>query len=318
MNAFAAGSSADISAQNIDVNPNLLTKNQSKQFALHDGAGPSVGSYVPVSAMSGIAGMGPSSSAASMGLGGPSGIAGSTEDIYGMSNQQTSSTMPQGSQSKDTKDTGFGSAQSSGMKKGPFLFNEPSAEDLSQGFEDPVDAQAQPLGSAAPGLKSLGKRESGSLEGNNLQALSQPGQRLGNSNPTKGPDLSKKGSGVPQALNPQLKMPSQGAQISGFNSLQPGENTNMMDRYYNSRPDEDDGIPEDQSNNNESLDAVNISTPGTYGNNFQGRPQTSHGRVRKNVAPVNGIQKREEKQTGLGETSVQNWDETKETDVSRQ
>lgn len=98
MNAFAAGSSADISAQNIDVNPTLLAKNQSRQFQLHDGAkGPSAaGSYVPVSAMSGIAGVGPSSSA--NGLGGPSGIAGSTEDIYGMSNQQSSSTMPQSNQ----------------------------------------------------------------------------------------------------------------------------------------------------------------------------------------------------------------------------
>lgn len=32
---------------------------------------------------------------------------------------------------------------------------------------------------------------------------------------------------------------------------------------------------------------------------------------------MNGIQKREEKQTGLGETSVQNWDESRETDVSK-
>lgn len=33
---------------------------------------------------------------------------------------------------------------------------------------------------------------------------------------------------------------------------------------------------------------------------------------------MNGLQRREEKQTGLGETSVQNWDESKETDISKQ
>lgn len=93
MNAFAAGSNADISAQNIDVNPTLLTKNQSKQFPLNEGhPGSSFlngSSYVPVSAMSGIAGMGSATSAAGKGLAGPGGIAGSSEDIYGMSNQQT-------------------------------------------------------------------------------------------------------------------------------------------------------------------------------------------------------------------------------------
>ena len=98
MNAFAAGSNADISAQNIDVNPNLLTKNQSKQFSLNEGhPGSSFlngSSYVPVSAMSGIAGMGSATSAAGKGRAGPAAIAGSSEDIYGMSNQQTSSTMP--------------------------------------------------------------------------------------------------------------------------------------------------------------------------------------------------------------------------------
>ena len=61
MNAFAAGSSADISSKNIEVNPNLLQKNQSKQYQLHDGLkGPfGAASYAPVSAMSGIGGIGP-------------------------------------------------------------------------------------------------------------------------------------------------------------------------------------------------------------------------------------------------------------------
>ena len=108
----------------------------------------------------------------------------------------------------------------------------------------------------------------------------------------------------------------------GFNSLQPApvERSNNMDLYYNQGLVEDEEpIVDDNSGNNESLDAVNISTPGTYGvSNQSGRPQTSHGRVRKNVRPVNGIQKREEKQTGLGETSVSNWDESKETDLSKQ
>jgi len=31
MNAFSAGSSADISAANIEVNPHMMPKNQSKQ-----------------------------------------------------------------------------------------------------------------------------------------------------------------------------------------------------------------------------------------------------------------------------------------------
>lgn len=96
-----------------------------------------------------------------------------------------------------------------------------------------------------------------------------------------------------------------------------------MDRYYNQggnqfyEDDMDDGVFEDNSNNNESLDAVNISTPGTYGVSHHGRPQTSHGRIRKQIQPVNGIQKREEKQSGLGETTVKNWDESEETDVSK-
>lgn len=71
----------------------------------------------------------------------------------------------------------------------------------------------------------------------------------------------------------------------------------------------------------ESFNAANVTTPGTYtsGTNAQGRPQTSHGgRVRKRVMPDGGIIKREEKQVGLGETSVQNWDETAEQDVSKQ
>ena len=62
-----------------------------------------------------------------------------------------------------------------------------------------------------------------------------------------------------------------------------------MDRYYNRQQEDDEAVLEDNSTNNESLDAVNISTPGTYGVNHQGRPQTSHGRVRKNVMPMNGI-----------------------------
>jgi hypothetical protein len=53
------------------------------------------------------------------------------------------------------------------MKKGPFLLNDPSAEDLSHGFDDVGDSGAQPMGSAS-GLKSLGRRESGSLENNNF------------------------------------------------------------------------------------------------------------------------------------------------------
>lgn len=91
-----------------------------------------------------------------------------------------------------------------------------------------------------------------------------------------------------------------------------------MDRYSNVVQEDDEAVVEGNGNNNESLDAVNISTPGTYSINHQGRPQTSHGRVRKNFVPVNGIQRREEKQSGLGETSVQNWDESKETDLSKQ
>ena len=59
MNAFAAGSSADISSKNIEVNPMLLSKNQSKQYQLHDGLNGPFGAatYAPVSAMSGIMGV---------------------------------------------------------------------------------------------------------------------------------------------------------------------------------------------------------------------------------------------------------------------
>lgn len=32
---------------------------------------------------------------------------------------------------------------------------------------------------------------------------------------------------------------------------------------------------------------------------------------------MNGLQKREEKHSGLGETSVQNWDENQESDMSK-
>ena len=45
-----------------------------------------------------------------------------------------------------------------------------------------------------------------------------------------------------------------------------------MDRYFNRQLEDDEAIQEDMSGNNESLDAVNISTPGTYGVNHQGRP----------------------------------------------
>ena len=86
MNAFAAGSSADISSKNIEVNPTLLSKNQSKQYQLHDGSSGPFGtaSYAPVSAMSGIMASGPSSS---VGIGSSSGIAGASNDeMYGMSN----------------------------------------------------------------------------------------------------------------------------------------------------------------------------------------------------------------------------------------
>ena len=61
------------------------------------------------------------------------------------------------------------------------MFNEPSAEDLSQGFEDPVDAQSQPVSGPAA-AKAFVKRESGGLDSDNLQGLPQPGQRPGTSN----------------------------------------------------------------------------------------------------------------------------------------
>ena len=77
---------------------------------------------------------------------------------------------------------------------------------------------------------------------------------------------------------------------------------------------------DDDNRHEDAFAAMDISTPGAYagGTNAQGRPQTSHGRVRKRVMPDGGIIKREEKQIGLGETSVQNWDETQEQDVSKQ
>lgn len=187
MNAFAAGSSADISAQNIDVNPTLLTKNQSRQFPMYDGPnGSSAGSYVPVSAMSGIAGIGPTAGATGSGPGGSGNVAaGSTEDIYGMSNRPTSSTITQAHQmgAASTDKSGPASAQSSAVKKSAFLLNEPSADDLSQNFDgDMADQRSQTIGgNAAKGAKTANKRESGSLENSNLQALSQPGQRPGTS-----------------------------------------------------------------------------------------------------------------------------------------
>ena len=41
----------------------------------------------------------------------------------------------------------------------------------------------------------------------------------------------------------------------------------MADRYYNPQTVDDDGVFEDNDGNDESLDAVNISTPGAYGVN---------------------------------------------------
>ena len=165
------------------------------------------------------------------------------------------------------------------------------------------------MGSASSVVKTMGKRESGSLESNNLQALAQPGQRPGSSTLFKGTDAFAKGGAV-AGNNPTHSLSQHPGATDANHNM-------MMDRYYNRNQFEDeDGFVEDQSNN-ESLDAVNISTPVTYGVNHQGRPQTSHGRIRKQIAPVNGIQKREEKQTGLGETSVKNWDESKETDISK-
>lgn len=83
MNAFAAGSSADISSKNIEVNPSYLQKNQSKQYQLHDGLkGPfAAAQYAPVSAMQGMGGA-PSAQAP---LGSSTQNA-SSEQIYGMSN----------------------------------------------------------------------------------------------------------------------------------------------------------------------------------------------------------------------------------------
>ena len=97
MNAFAAGSSADISQKNIEVNPAHMTKNQSKQFQLHDGpSGPfGAASYAPVSAMSGI--MGVASTSNPMGVGSQNNLSATNNDeMYGLSNQQSSSssTMP--------------------------------------------------------------------------------------------------------------------------------------------------------------------------------------------------------------------------------
>ena len=103
-----------------------------------------------------------------------------------------------------------------------------------------------------------------------------------------------------------------------INDMQMGnsDSQNMFKKYYQ-KDQSEDNQPENSGNNNESLDAVNISTPGTNTFVNQGRPQTSHGRVRKQAAPVNGIVKREEKHSGLGETSIQNWDENQETDLSK-
>lgn len=94
MNAFSAGSNADISAHNIDVNPTLLSKNQSKQFTLNEGQPPSSfnngSSYVPVSAMSGIAGLGSDTAPGGRGLKSASGISGGVNDVYSATNNTAS------------------------------------------------------------------------------------------------------------------------------------------------------------------------------------------------------------------------------------
>jgi hypothetical protein len=74
------------------------------------------------------------------------------------------------------------------------------------------DPQSQPIGATSSGPKPLGKRESGSLESNNLHALSQPGQRPGSSTLFQGNHLNGDASSL---------------------TTQPQEHANMMDRYYN-------------------------------------------------------------------------------------
>lgn len=60
--------------------------------------------------------------------------------------------------------------------------------------------------------------------------------------------------------------------MPGTDPKLPQDRPQTMDRYFNRQLEDDEAIQEDMSGNNESLDAVNISTPGTYGVNHQGRP----------------------------------------------
>lgn len=147
--------------------------------------------------------------------------------------------MPQSNKNLATVQNNSSSAISSVMKGGgPFMLNESSADDQSKS-QDPTD-YAQETAHSNTTLSKLSRGDSATIENKISKEKSNNFLRPGSS-----------------TLFTQDDAHSQEDQFPKEN-----ENQNSFDRYYK-QDREEDGQLEEEGHNNESLDAVNISTPGT-------------------------------------------------------